>query len=58
MFDDQGEMLGVEGLQKFVRACSPLPFDEMLPAILGRIAAWRQGPFGDDVTLVLAEVLE
>jgi hypothetical protein len=30
----------------------------MLPAILERIAAWRLGPFADDVTLVLAEVLE
>jgi hypothetical protein len=25
---------------------------------LERIAAWRLGPFADDVTLVLAEVLE
>jgi hypothetical protein len=45
-------------LQNFVRETSPLPFDEMLPAILERIAAWRQGPFVDDVTLVLAEVLD
>jgi sigma-B regulation protein RsbU (phosphoserine phosphatase) len=58
MFDDQGEMLGVGGLQNFVRECSPLPFEDMLPAILERIAAWRQGPFVDDVTLVLAEVVE
>jgi serine phosphatase RsbU (regulator of sigma subunit) len=58
VFDERGEMLGVEGLQNFVRDCSLLPFDEMLPAILERIAAWRQGPFVDDVTLVLAEVLE
>jgi serine phosphatase RsbU (regulator of sigma subunit) len=58
VFDDRGEMLGVEGLQNLVRECSLLPFDEMLPAILERIAAWRLGPFADDVTLVLAEVLE
>ena len=58
VFDERGEMLGVDGLQKFVRECSRLPFDEMLPAILERIAAWRHGPFVDDVTLVLAEVLE
>ena len=58
VFDDRGDMLGVEGLRNFVRECSLLPFDEMLPAILERIAAWRQGPFVDDVTLVLAEVLE
>jgi hypothetical protein len=35
-----------------------LPLEKMLPAILGRITAWRQGAFVDDVTLVLAEVLE
>ena len=58
VFDERGEMLGVEGLQNFVRECSLLAFDEMLPAILERIGAWRLGPFADDVTLVLAEVLE
>ena len=57
-FDERGEMLGVEGLQNLVRESSLLPFDEMLQAILERIAAWRQGPFADDVTLVLAEVLK
>jgi serine phosphatase RsbU (regulator of sigma subunit) len=58
VFDEREEMLGVEGLQSFVREGSLLPFDEMLPAILEGIAAWRKGPFVDDVTLVLAEVLE
>ena len=58
VFDDRGEMLGVEGLRKVVRECSLLPFEEMLPAILEQIAAWRLGPFADDVTILLAEVLE
>jgi len=58
VFDHQGEMFGVEGLQNFLRECSLLPFEEMPPAILERIAAWGPGPFADDVTLVLAEVLE
>jgi len=58
VFDERGEMLGIEGLRDFVRDSSLLPFEEMLPAILDRIAAWRQGPFADDVTLILAEVLE
>jgi sigma-B regulation protein RsbU (phosphoserine phosphatase) len=58
VFDEQGEMLGVDGLRNFARESSLLPFDEMLPGILEQIAAWRQGPFVDDVTLVLAEVLE
>ena len=58
VFDEREEMLGVEGLQNFVRETSLLPFEEMLPATLERIAGWRQRPFVDDVTLVLAEVLE
>ena len=58
VFDEHNEMLGVEGLQNFVRECSPLPFDEMLQAVLERTAAWRQGPFVDDVTLILAEILD
>lgn len=58
VFDKRGEMLGVEGLQSFVRETSLLPFDEMLPAILERVAAWRHGPCADDVTIILAEVLE
>jgi serine phosphatase RsbU (regulator of sigma subunit) len=58
VFDERGEMLGFEGLQSFVGECSLLPFDEMLPAILERVEAWRFGPFVDDVTLLLAEVLE
>ena len=58
VFNERGEMLGVEGLLDFVSECSLLPFADMLPALLERIETWRQGPFCDDVTLVLAEVLE
>ena len=58
VFDRRGEMLGVEGVQNIVRECSLLPFDQMLPAILRRVEAWRQDLLADDVTLVLAEVLE
>src|SRR5262249_51728880 len=56
VFDEQGEMLGVEGLQNVVGEWAPLPFDEMLSGILERIGARRVGAFADDVTLVLAEV--
>lgn len=58
VFDERGDMLGVQGLQNFVGETSALPFDEMLPAILERIEAWRYEALCDDVTLVLAEVLE
>jgi PAS domain S-box-containing protein len=57
VFDTQGEMLGVEGVQKFVRETADLPLAEMKQGILDRVAAWREGPPIDDVSLVLLEVL-
>ena len=57
VFDVNGEMLGVEGVQKFVRETSDLPLAEMKTGILERVAAWRDGPPADDVSLVLLEVL-
>lgn len=57
VFDSRGEMLGVSGVQKFVRETSLLPFSEMKQGILDRLAAWREGPPTDDVSLVLLEVL-
>jgi serine phosphatase RsbU (regulator of sigma subunit) len=56
VFDSRGEMLGVEGVQKFVREASLLPFGEMKQGILDRVADWREGPATDDVSLVLMEV--
>jgi PAS domain S-box-containing protein len=57
VFDARGEMLGVPGVQKFVCETSLLPFAEMKQGILDRVAAWREGPPSDDVSLVLVEVL-
>ncbi|HXJ16410.1 MAG TPA: SpoIIE family protein phosphatase [Candidatus Polarisedimenticolia bacterium] len=57
VFDSRGEMLGVSGVQKFVRETSLLPLGEMKQGILDRVAAWREGPPTDDVSLVLLEVL-
>ncbi|MGA8036311.1 MAG: SpoIIE family protein phosphatase [Candidatus Acidiferrales bacterium] len=57
VFDSRGEMLGVEGVQKFVRETSLLPFHEMKQGILDRVAEWREGPPTDDVSLVLVDVL-
>jgi len=56
VFDSHGEMLGVEGVQKFVRETALLPFKQMKQGILDRVAAWREGPPADDVSLVLVEV--
>ena len=56
VFDSNGEMLGVEGVQKIVRETSLLPFNEMKKGILDGVAQWREGPPTDDVSLVLVEV--
>ncbi|HSY58930.1 MAG TPA: SpoIIE family protein phosphatase [Terriglobales bacterium] len=56
VFDANGEMLGVEGVQKFVRETATLPFKQMKQGILDRVAAWREGPSSDDVSLVLVDV--
>ena len=58
VFDSRGEMLEVEGVENFVRETALLPFSEMKQGILDRIAAWRDGPPVDDVSLVLVEVAE
>jgi phosphoserine phosphatase RsbU/P len=57
VFNSRGEMLGVPGVSEFVREASLLPFAEMKQGILDRVAAWRDGPPSDDVSLVLLEVL-
>jgi PAS domain S-box-containing protein len=55
-FDSRGEILGVEGLQRFVRETAVLPFSEMKEGILDRVAAWREGPPEDDMSLVMVEL--
>lgn len=56
IFDSRGEMLGVPGIQKFVRETALLPFSEMKQGLLDRVAEWREGPPVDDVSIVLVEV--
>ena len=56
VFDSRGEMLGVEGVQKFVRETALLPFDEMQQGILDRVSDWREGLPTDDMSLVLLQV--
>jgi PAS domain S-box-containing protein len=56
VFDARGEMLGVAGIQRFVRETAMLPFHEMKKAILDRVAEWREGPPADDISLALVEV--
>jgi PAS domain S-box-containing protein len=55
-FNARREMLGVEGLAEIARNTSSLPLASMKSHILDRVAAWRNGPAEDDISLVLVEV--
>ena len=56
VFNSRGEMLGIEGVQELVRRTSSLPASEMKQAILDGVAAWREGPPTDDVSLMLVHI--
>ena len=55
-FNDQNEMLGVDGLSEIVRTTSVLPLTEMKEKMLESIAEFRSGPPADDMSLVLVEI--
>ena len=55
-FNSQREMLGVDGLKEILTEASTLPLDKMKSQILNQVAAWRNGPAADDVSLVLLEI--
>ena len=56
VFNSRGEMLGIEGVQEIVRQTSSLAPHEMKQGILDGVAAWREGPPTDDVSLMLVHV--
>lgn len=56
VFNSHGEMLGIAGVQEIVRKASFLPPADMKQAILDGVAAWREGPPTDDVSLMLVHV--
>jgi PAS domain S-box-containing protein len=55
-FNEQRDMLGVEGLSEIVRETSKLPLQEMKDQILHRVTAFRHGPPDDDMSLVIIEI--
>lgn len=55
-FDSQGQMLGVKGLAEIAGQMSDLPLSVMKQKILDEVAAWRNGPAADDMSLILLEV--
>jgi sigma-B regulation protein RsbU (phosphoserine phosphatase) len=56
VFNSQGQMLGVAGVQRLVRETSMMPLHQMKTAILDRVAEWREGPPTDDISLILVEL--
>ncbi len=56
-FNAARDMLGVEGLSNIVRETSKLPLAQMKQEIVARVAAYRNGPPDDDMSLVVVEVL-
>jgi PAS domain S-box-containing protein len=56
VFNSQGQMLGISGVQEIVRQSSFLRADEMKQGILDGVAAWRDGAPTDDVSLMLVHV--
>ncbi|MGA8306983.1 MAG: SpoIIE family protein phosphatase [Candidatus Acidiferrales bacterium] len=55
-FNQERDMLGVEGLSEIVRETSKLPLQEMKEQILQRVTAFRHGPPDDDMSLVIIEI--
>jgi phosphoserine phosphatase RsbU/P len=55
VFDSFDDMLGVEGLKNLVLESANLSLPEMSQSILDGVAAWRHGPIGDDVSLIIVE---
>lgn len=56
VFNSRREMLGVSGVREIVRQASSLPAAEMKQGILDGVAAWREGPPTDDVSLMLVHI--
>jgi serine phosphatase RsbU (regulator of sigma subunit) len=56
VFNGLDEMLGVDGLEDLVLQSATLTLADMQKTILEGVAAWRNGPLADDVSLVIVEV--
>jgi len=56
VFDARGEMLGIPGVEEIVRQTSCLPAERMKQGILDGVAAWRNGPPTDDVSLLVVHI--
>lgn len=57
LWNRSDEQLGVDGLQRIVCRHAAKPLAEMKAAILNEAVEWQHGPFPDDISLILAELL-
>jgi serine phosphatase RsbU (regulator of sigma subunit) len=55
VFNQRGEMLGMQGLAELVRRSAKRSLPEMKQEILDGVAAWRHGPHTDDMSLIIVE---
>jgi sigma-B regulation protein RsbU (phosphoserine phosphatase) len=53
VFNSRGEMLGIAGLQEFVREAVSLPAEQMIENVLDGVAGWRESAPIDDVSRIL-----
>ena len=56
VWNNDGEILGVEGLEKIVRRTAASPLPAMREAIIEGVNSYSAGPPHDDITLILAEI--
>ena len=56
VWNQEDEMLGLEGLEKIARTAAALPLPAMRRAIIEGVNSYSAGPVRDDATLILIEV--
>jgi len=56
VWNQEDEMLGLEGLEKIVRSAAALPLPAMRRAIIEGVNSYSAGPVHDDTTLILVEI--
>jgi sigma-B regulation protein RsbU (phosphoserine phosphatase) len=57
VFNHRREMLGVQGLERIIQRAAKQSLVEMKQTVLNEVAAWRDGPGTDDISLVAIEAL-
>jgi PAS domain S-box-containing protein len=56
VWNEDGEILGVEGLEKIALKAATLSLRAMREAIIEEVNSYSAGPLHDDITLILAEI--